>query len=89
MFPEFGCGDMTMGNNSEKRPLKISGGKDGNNKGFSHTWAFLPSQSKWVFFWYYETAMRELNHLSVLARVRLYVTDQDQQLMYGFIATII
>ena len=88
LHPEFGCGDVTEGSNSEKRPLNMSCAKDGEGKGFAHTWGFLPSQSEWVFFWYYGTAMPTLHRRSVLERIRIYVTDQDPQMCRAFVNCI-
>ena len=79
LFPEFQCTDVTMGTNAERRPLIISCGKDGNNEAFSHTWAFLPSQSRWVFQWYFSYAFPALHRPSVLGRNRIHLTDQDPQ----------
>ena len=79
MFPEFSCSDVTHGTNSEKRPLLIFCGKDGNNKSFSHTWAFLPSQSRWVLDWFFSYACPVLHRASVLQRNRIHITDQDAQ----------
>ena len=56
MYPEFTGSDVTFGTNAERRPLLVMCGKDSNDKAFSHTWAFLPSQSRWVFDWFFTYA---------------------------------
>ena len=89
MFPEFSCCDVTHGTNSERRPLLIFCGKDGNNNTFSHTWAFLPNQSRWVFDWFFSYACPILHSPSVLRSNRINITDQDAQECGAFINSIV
>ena len=51
MFPELLAADCTYGINKEERSVMLFTGIDGNNQTFTHTWAFLPSEGKWVFNW--------------------------------------
>ena len=88
MFPEFSCCDVTHGTNSERRPLLIFCGKDGNNNSFSHTWAFLPNQSRWVFDWFFSYAYPILHSSNVLQENRINITDQDAQECGAFIDSI-
>ena len=88
MFPEFSCSDITHGTNSEKRPLLLFCGKDGDNKAFTHTWAFLPSQSRWVFDWFFSYACPVLHPSGVLRSNRIHITDQDAQECGAFIDSI-
>ena len=79
MFPEFVGSDVTKGTNKEERPLQTFCSKDSNNKGFTHTWAFLPSESHWVFVWFLGTAVPQLHSRSTCERVQVALTDQDRQ----------
>lgn len=79
MYPEITISDVTYSTNSEKRPLLLSCGKDSNGHAFTHTWAFLPSESRWVFDWFFGTAMPALHSRDVLAKTELHVTDEDRQ----------
>jgi hypothetical protein len=66
MFPEF-CGfDCTASTNAEQRPLMQAVSVDSDNRSVPHTWAFLPSQSRWVFHWFFGTAMVALHTISTL-----------------------
>lgn len=84
MFPEFTCSDTTHGTNAEKRPLILYCGQDGDNKSFTHTWAFLPSQTRWVFDWFFGYACPALHQREVLARNIIHITDQDFQEVGAF-----
>ena len=79
MFPEFTAADVTEGTNSEKRPLMMMGAKDSNNNSFIHTWSFLPSQSRWVFDWFFGSAVPALHHPSTLSRISLIRADQSRE----------
>jgi len=86
MFPEFTCSDVTMKSNAEKRPLLLLCGKDSYNKAFTHTWAFLPSQSKWVFDWFFGFAVPKVHNLypGTLTRNFINITDEDPQACSSF-----
>jgi hypothetical protein len=79
MWPEFSASDVTHGTNSEKRPLLLYCSQDGNNESFTHTWAFLPSQARWVFNWFFSQAIPTLHCADTLKRNYLHATDQDMQ----------
>lgn len=87
MFPELTSCDVTMGTNAEERPLILFMGKDSLNNGFVHTYAFLPSQSRWIFDWFFSSAVPGLHSTAACEGVQVTVTDQDGQLMGAFKAT--
>jgi hypothetical protein len=60
----------------------IFAGIDSHNATHSHTWVFLPSEARWVFSWVLNSALPQLHNRNTLARVRLFVTDQDGQLNF-------
>ena len=86
MFPELSACDVTMGTNAEERPLILFMGKDSLNLAFVHTYAFLPSQSRWIFDWFFESAAPGLHSTDACEGVQVNITDQDGQLMSGFLA---
>ena len=83
MFPELVAADCTYGMNKEERPVMLLSSIDGNNKTFTHTWGFLPSEAKWVFNWVLGSALPTLHNWETLDRVRFFLTDQDGQLMHA------
>ena len=86
LFPEFGTSDATEDTNIEERPLFLWAAKDGENRSFVHTWAFLPSQSRWVFDWFFGEAVPFLHKKLTLERVVMNVTDQCPQECSAFMA---
>jgi len=87
MFPDY-CGfDCTGSTNAEGRPLMQAVAIDSNFKNIPHTWAFLPSQSRWVFDWFFGTAMLALHQRTTLNRIRIMRTDQDDK-EYGAIDSL-
>ncbi len=81
-FPEVICADVTLKTNSERRPLFVFAGKDSNFQTFTAFRAFLPSECRWVFNWLWNTVIREFFPSSALERVRLVITDGDENI-YG------
>ena len=84
MYPEFSCSDVTHGTNAERRPLLLFCGLDGNREAFTHTWAFLPNQSRWIFDWFFGYACAALHKASALQRNYVHITDQDMQELGAF-----
>ena len=82
MFLELVAADCTNSMNQEERPVMLFSGLDSNMRTFSHTWVFMPSESKWAFRWVIEVAMPGLHELSTLHSVKLFVTYQDGQLNF-------
>ena len=79
MYPEMAASDTTEKSNREDRPLAIFGGCDQENRPFSHTWAFLPSKSRWVFDWFFGRAVPQLHSPRFCAKLEVIFTDQDGQ----------
>jgi hypothetical protein len=84
MFPDLMGSDVTNKINREERPLGVYTGLDSRNQSFSHTWVFLPQESKWALNWVKSSALRCLHSQDTLDKVRILLTDQDGQL--GFVA---
>ena len=78
MFPEVVAADCTNHMNREERPVMLFSGLDSNNKTFSHTWVFMPAESKWAFRWVIQVAMPTLHNQETLDNVQLFLTDQDE-----------
>ena len=84
MFPEFSGSDVTHGTNAEKRKLMTFCGKDGNNKAFVHTYAFMPSERRWAFNWFFGTATPKLHGTKPLDDLIVQLMDQCDQEKDGF-----
>ena len=78
MYPEFLGGDDTEDTNSEERPLYTLCGKDNMNESFGHTWAFMPSKSRWVYSWIF-SMLPVLHPGSALSRVEQFIMDACPQ----------
>jgi MULE transposase domain len=77
LFPEIMGVDVTEQTNNEKRPLLVLGGLTGDNRTFTSCHAFLPSQQRWVFDWFFITALPYLFPVNVLQRNEVMFTDGD------------
>jgi MULE transposase domain/SWIM zinc finger len=79
LFPEVTAADVTEQTNKEKRPLLLLGGLTSDNESFTFCQAFLPSQQKWVFDWFFSTAVPALFSQETLHRTTLMLTDGDSK----------
>lgn len=57
LFPQVLMSDITNGTNSEKRPFCMVLGCDRDNKYPMFLKCFMPSVQRWIFEWFYHTAM--------------------------------
>lgn len=88
MFGEAMSTDVTMKTNKEKRPLIMDVGKTSENQTFTGLRAFLPSQSRWAYDWYFNIASPALYHPHTLKRNRRRTTDAEEK-EYGPLVTSI
>jgi hypothetical protein len=80
MFPEI-CGvDVTEKTNSEGWPLMSCVGVDSNNKTFPFVWAFMPSQARWAFNWFFTQALPTLVGKSALGHLCCTFADGAKEL---------
>ena len=68
------------GLNREARPMGKMCSKDAWNQTFTHTFAMVPSQARWVTNWMLGSALQQLHPTSMLSRVETVVSDKDGQL---------
>ena len=80
MFPEVMGGDCVSKMNREERQVMHWTGLDSNNKAFTHTWVFMPSEANWTFQWVVTNVIPHLHNRETLEKVQLVLTDQDGQL---------
>ena len=69
--------DVTFGTNAEKRPLLRVTGRNTRNKIFPIAEAFLPSQQRYVFSWFLETALPTILDNGALRKTSLIISDED------------
>jgi len=69
--------DVTFGTNAEKRPLLRVTGRNTRNNIFPIAEAFLPSQQRYVFSWFLETALPTILDNGALRKTSLILTDED------------
>lgn len=86
--PDVFAVDVTEQTNSEKRPFIMFAGITGNNETFSLCRGFLPSQQRWVFDWFFGTAVPFLIPSVVLNRNRMMLTDGDEKEYNSFLASL-
>jgi hypothetical protein len=77
MFPEVFAVNVTEQTNKEKRPCIKLAAVNGENQTFTGVEGFLPSCCKWVFDWFFGTALPGLLPERVRLRNRLLLTDGD------------
>ena len=75
LFPQVLMSDITNGTNSEKRPFCMVLGCDRDNKYPMFLKCFMPSIQRWIFDWFYHTAMPILLGRQNLQKVQLFLTD--------------
>ena len=69
--------DVTFGTNAEKRPLLRVTGRNTRNKIFPIAEAFLPSQQRYVFSWFLESALPTILDIGALRKTSLVISDED------------
>lgn len=79
LFPDVMAADVTEQTNKEKRPLLLLGSLTSNNESFTFCRAFLPSMQRWVFDWFFSTAVPALFPQETLHRNSLMLTDGDSK----------
>lgn len=84
LFPEVLMFDVTYQTNNEGRPLGVTCSPDGNMDVFSPIRAFLPSECKWVFSWFFGTAIPTLLGTEPLKRTQLVLSDGDSKIYNAF-----
>ena len=75
--PEVMGFDVTLGNNSEKRPLLRGTVLTRNRKAIPFFECFMPGETRWAFHWVFHHALPELVPAEILCRVRMILTDED------------
>jgi hypothetical protein len=85
MHPEVLASDVTEQTNKEKRGLLLLAGLTSDKKSFTVCQTFLPSSCRWVFDWYFSTALPILLPERARLRNRLFLTDGDSNEYDSFI----
>ena len=75
-FPFILGTDVVFGNNNEKRPHIRTIGKNARNKNLPFADGFLPSQQRYVFYWYLTVALPTVLNPEALKRTQIMITDQ-------------
>ena len=75
LFPEVVFCDVISDVNKDQRPLLTCTGKDSNGKMFTFLRAFLPNEKQWVFRWIFSNVFPNFLPKSLLARVKVIITD--------------
>jgi len=83
-FPHVFMFDVTFNTNSEKRPLGVSLGIDGNMNSFSPFRVFMPSRCAWVYNWIFGHVMPNLLGEEVCNRIQIVLTDGEPQMYRAF-----
>jgi hypothetical protein len=78
-FPSVFGLDVTNGTNEEKRPLGRATGKNMLRNNIPWLNCFLPSESQWVWGWFFNEALPQILSQHVLHSVRLIITDGDDK----------
>ena len=88
LYPEVLASDVTEQTNKEKRSLLVVAGLTANMESFTVCRALLPSCARWVFHWFFTTAMPALVPKKARARNVVNYTDGDEREYNAFIAAI-
>lgn len=79
-FPSVFAFDVTMGTNSEKRPLARGTASTLTKKNIPICNIFCPSEATWVFNWIFQEGLPKILPQSLLHSIRLVLTDGDVQI---------
>ena len=88
LYPEVLASDVTEQTNREKRSLLLVAGLTANMESFTVCRALLPSCARWVFHWFFSTAMPALVPKKARLRNIVNYTDGDEREYNSFIAAI-
>ena len=83
-YPHVFMFDVTFNTNSEKRPLGVSLGIDGNMNSFSPFRVFMPSRCAWVYNWIFGHVMPALLGEKVCNSINIVMTDGEPQMYRAF-----
>ena len=83
-FPQVFMFDVTFNTNSEKRPLGVSLGLDGDMKSFSPFRVFMPSKCAWVYNWIFGHVIPNLLGPEACKRINVVLTGGEPALYNGF-----
>jgi hypothetical protein len=88
LYPEVLASDVTEQTNREKRSLLVVAGLTSSLESFTVCRALLPSCARWVFHWFFSTAMPALVPKKARLRNVVNFTDGDELEYNAFITAI-